>query len=87
MEYKFEFKNEEEKHKILQDNSDKFLIKIEEITQGNFLTFSDIPTLQILQQEQGEKISILEAENKAIKEELSITQDAVNELIFNSLNI
>ena len=39
MEYKFEFKNEEEKHKILQDNSDKFLIKIEEITQGNFLTF------------------------------------------------
>ena len=87
MEYKFEFKKEEEKHKILQDNSDKFLIKIEEITQGNFLTFSDIPTLQILQQEQGEKISILEAENKAIKEELSITQDAVNELIFNSLNI
>ena len=33
------------------------------------------------------KVSILEAENKAIKEELSITQDAVNELIFNSLNM
>ena len=33
------------------------------------------------------KISILEAENKALKEELSITQDAVNELIFNSLNM
>ena len=33
------------------------------------------------------KISILEAENKALKQELSITQDAVNELIFNSLNI
>lgn len=33
------------------------------------------------------KISILEAENKALREELSITQDAVNELIFNSLNI
>ena len=70
MEYKFEFKNEEEKHKILQDNSDKFLIKIEEITQGNFLTFSDIPTLQILQQEQANKISVLEKENKQLREEL-----------------
>ena len=33
------------------------------------------------------KISILEAENETLKQELSITQDAVNELIFNSLNI
>lgn len=33
------------------------------------------------------KISILEAENKILKQELSITQDAVNELIFNSLNM
>ena len=33
------------------------------------------------------KISILEAENKTLKQELSITQDAVNELIFNSLNM
>jgi hypothetical protein len=34
-----------------------------------------------------EKISILEAENKTLKQELSITQDAINELIFNSLNM
>ena len=34
-----------------------------------------------------EKISILEEENKILKQELSITQDAVNELIFNSLNM
>ena len=33
------------------------------------------------------KVSILEAENETLKQELSITQDAVNELIFNSLNI
>ena len=33
------------------------------------------------------KISILETENETLKQELSITQDAVNELIFNSLNI
>ena len=34
----------------------------------------------------GNKMSILEAENETLKQELSITQDAVNELIFNSLN-
>lgn len=34
-----------------------------------------------------EKISILEAENETLKQELSITQDAVNELIFNFLNM
>lgn len=33
------------------------------------------------------KISILEEENETLKQELSITQDAINELIFNSLNI
>ena len=37
--------------------------------------------------ESQKKISILEAENKTLKQELSITQDAVNELIFNFLNM
>ena len=34
-----------------------------------------------------EKISILEAENKILKQELSITQDAVNELLFSAMNM
>ena len=33
------------------------------------------------------KVSILEAENNTLKQELSITHDAVNELIFNFLNM
>ena len=33
------------------------------------------------------KVSILESDNKILKQELSITQDAVNELIFKSLNM
>ena len=37
--------------------------------------------------ESQKKISILEAENEILKQELSITQDAINELIFNSLNM
>ena len=47
----------------------------------------EVPTLDDMVKEQGNKISILEVENKILKQELSITQDAVNELIFNSLNI
>ena len=39
--------------------------------------------LEIIQ----EKISILEAENKILKQELSITQDAVNELLFSVMNM
>ena len=54
-------------------------IKEEEKLQAE----KDVATLE----EQEKKISILEAENEKLKQELSITQDAVNELIFNSLNI
>ena len=47
----------------------------------------DYSTLKLLDSQIANKISILEAENETLKQELSITQDAVNELIFNSLNI
>ena len=46
----------------------------------------DYSTLELLDNTEN-KISILEEENKTLKQELSITQDAVNELIFNSLNM
>ena len=84
---KLSFETEEQKQNIINENKDKYLIEMQYLNKGNFLIFSDTPTIEILQQEQGNKISILEAENKTLKQELSITQDAVNELIFNSLNI
>ena len=37
--------------------------------------------------ESQKKISILEAEKKILKQELSITQDAVNELLFSAMNM
>ena len=84
---KIRFETEEQKECIINENTDKYLIEIQYLKNENFLIFSDVPTVEILQQEQGEKISILEAENETLKQELSITQDAVNELIFNSLNM
>ena len=59
-------------------------------TKELIFSYEELPTppqepteIEIIQ----EKISILEAENETLKQELSITQDAVNELIFNSLNM
>lgn len=59
-------------------------------TKELIFSYEELPTppqepteIEVIQ----DKISILEAENETLKQELSITQDAVNELIFNSLNI
>lgn len=59
-------------------------------TKELIFSYEELPTppqepteIEIMQ----DKISILEAENETLKQELSITQDAVNELIFNSLNM
>ena len=59
-------------------------------TKELIFSYEELPTppqepteIEIIQ----EKISILEAENETLKQELSITQDAINELIFNFLNM
>ena len=94
MTYKIEYISEKERLELINLHKDKFLIQEEILIEGNFLTFSDEePPLPIEKQlekslyNNTNKISILEAENKTLKQELSITQDAVNELIFNSLNM
>lgn len=89
MEYKFTFKTEEEKEQLIKDNSTLTLIKIAYHLGEKYLIFTDEEVIYELTETEilGNKISILEAENEKLKQELSITQDAVNELIFNSLNI
>lgn len=84
---KINYYSEDERNSILEENKDMYLIEHAELYNEKYLIFSDSPPIEVLQKEQGEKISILETENKILKQELSITQDAVNELIFNSLNM
>ena len=83
MKFEFEFKSEDEKTSIIDANKSLYLTDIKYLYNGNYLVFTDIMPRPNLE----DKISILEAENETLKQELSITQDAVNELIFNSLNI
>lgn len=82
--YRYKFSSEEELQDIITKNNDKYIYAIARLCSGSYIEFSDVPTFEALIES---KISILEAENETLKQELSITQDAVNELIFNSLNI
>ena len=73
---------------ILSKGSTGVMVNLE--TKELIFSYEELPTppqepteIEIMQN----KISILEEENKTLKQELSITQDAVNELIFNSLNM
>ena len=72
----------------LSQNASGVMVDLE--TKELIFSYEELPTppqepteKEIIQ----EKISILEAENETLKQELSITQDAINELIFNSLNM
>ena len=78
--YEYEFFTEEQKHELILQNKDKYTVATKYLLNGNFLVFSDAPTIEILQQEQGNKISILESENKALKEELTQIQTSIASL-------
>ena len=89
MKYKFIFTNEEEREDILNSNKHLTHIETSYLLGESYLVFTDEEVVYKLTENEilGNKISILEAENETLKQELSITQDAVNELIFKSLNM
>ena len=77
--YTFEFKSEEEKQEIINSNN-KYLIEVQYFVDRNFLVFSDTPTLEILQQKQGNKISILESENADLLLDSAIKDSKISTL-------
>lgn len=72
MEYKFTFNTEKEKEQLIKDNSNLTLIKIAyHLGEGEkYLIFTDKETIYELTETEilENKISILEAENKSLKE-------------------
>lgn len=76
---KIRFETEEQKEYIINENKDRYLIEIQYLKTGNFLIFSDTPTMEILQQEQGKKISILEGENSALLESQKVQDRTIVE--------
>ena len=80
MEYKYQFKTDEDLEALKSKNSDKFITKIWYLVNGNFVVFSDTPTIEIMQQEQGNKISILEAENADLLLDSAIKDSKISTL-------
>lgn len=82
MEYKINFKTEEEKEKLIKDNSNLTLIKIAYHLGENYLIFTDKEIEYELTENEilANKISILECENKALKEELTKIQTSIASL-------
>ena len=72
MKYKFNFKTEEDKEKLIKDNSHLILIKIDYQLGESFLVFTDEEVDYELTENEilANKISILEKENKQLREEL-----------------
>lgn len=71
MVYKFQYNNDEERQKILADNIEKHLIEERNVTEGNFLIFTDIKPLDI--------------EVQTIKEQLKTTQEALDFLLMGGM--
>lgn len=65
MEYKLKFSSEEEKEKLIKENSNLTLIKVAYLLGENYLVFTDEEIEYELTENEilGNKISILEAEN------------------------
>ena len=80
---RFYFTSEEEKELIINNNSDKELIPQHYDIGFGYIDFSSETEIDNMQR----KIEVLEAENKILKQELSMTQDAVNELLFSVINM
>lgn len=74
MEYKFQYFSEDEKQTIMLENQGKYLITVQNITEGNFLVFSDNPP-QISVEEQ------LRQELDAMKQKQALMQSALDDLI------
>lgn len=75
MNYKFKYNTDFEMTAILAKNIDKYLIKVANITEGNFLTFSDDPPLPVIQPE---TVTILKSDYESLQNQLLL---AINQNI------
>ena len=82
MEYKFNFNSEEEKDKLIYDNSNLTLIEVAYHLGESYLVFTDEEIEYELTENEilAIKISILDAVNKALREELTQIQTSIASL-------
>lgn len=76
MRYKYEYSHEVDRQDILNNNEHLFLIEEQNITEGNFLVFSDEPVPERIVY-----VNVPEEDFKALKERQSATEMAVFQLM------
>ena len=47
MKFKYEYFNDEDRQSVIVKNSDKYIIEEQNITEGNFLIFTDVKPIEI----------------------------------------
>ena len=83
---KINYINNEDRERIILENRDLFLVEDADLLTESYLVFSD--KRYITEAEELEnKIFNLELENQSLKEELILTQDAINEILFGAINM
>ena len=83
---KINYINNEDRERIILENRDLFLVEDADLLTESYLVFSD--KRYIAEAEELEnKIFNLELENQSLKEELTLTQDAINEILFGTMNM
>ncbi|NEZ47217.1 hypothetical protein FDF74_08345 [Clostridium niameyense] len=81
---KIQYANDEEKKVILLKNKDKYLIEEQNLVNGNFLIFSNVPVLEneynlILEKSDLEKVAMAEA-IVDLNNEIEILKEKINKL-------
>ena len=83
MKFKYKYKNDEEKEKIIKENNNLFIFGYEYLLEeGNFIVFSDVkPVVEFTPIEIMEnKISILNAENIESRKKLNQIKTSIASL-------
>ncbi|WP_128102777.1 hypothetical protein [Paenibacillus sp. DCT19] len=89
MKFTYQYTNEEERSRVLDQNSHLILIEEQNITEGNFLVFSDVPLPEPIvyvnvPQKEFESLkqdsTLLKAQSSALSERADFVEDVIAEM-------
>ncbi|CAI6023734.1 hypothetical protein PAECIP112173_00354 [Paenibacillus sp. JJ-100] len=89
MEWRYQYESDAEREELIDEHKSLYLIREENISEGNFLTFSDKPLSEpvvyvSVPQEDFESLKhesiLLKAQSKALAERASFTDDVIAEI-------
>lgn len=80
MEFKYQYKDENERNYLLESNKGKYLVSEQILFEGNFLVFSDVKPVEVEIEELKQENKLLKAQNNATSERADFIEDVVAEM-------